>query len=303
MVKRKVYLGELLSVMNAAQLYLASGYLRNNFIAVFCIENLVTTVVILVAFGPFLIKDATLKKIMYSQSEYFSSGIVALIEYSTWYKGAGMTSLNVGLAAESLCYPMSLMLMFMFVRSVREGSAKNFVIMAVAAMNIIQSICGDYLDFFDAYSGAVYLALYVGSSVSSDFITLCMTNRSGLVRFMFASSFYLGICSLFLLLGFDGEGKDFDVFFGSGSYKLVPFGIISVVSKICNALYIQRFGIIPYNTTKISRYMYFSIMKSIHQREYFWELEYTVFYLGVYLGALVLLGNSEAQERVLGFDM
>ena len=79
-----------------------------------------------------------------------------------------------------------------------------------------------------------------------------MTYRSGLVRFMFANSFYLGICSLFLLIGLNIEKGDANIFAGKNLYLYVfiSFGIILIVSRFFIVFYIRRFGIVAYNTSR-----------------------------------------------------
>lgn len=299
MIKRKICLGEALSIIIASQLYIASGYVKISSMAVLCVENIISTLTIVLLFGPFVTKDIALKKIMYSQSEYFSSAVIALVEYVSWYKGAGMISLEVGLAIRGLCYPMSLILMLMFMRTARGSSTRNYILTLIVMLNI-----GDSLDygknFFDVYTGTLYLFFYILSSVSSDFITVCMTNRSGLPRFMFANSFYLGLCSLFVLMGFDVNIDEVIGFIRGNSRMLSLFGAITVVSKIFTALYIQKFGIVAYNTTKISSYIYFNIMKSVLEHDESWELEALFCYLAIYMATMVFLDPEETHERALG---
>lgn len=289
--------------MGALQLYLASSHLENNFMAIFCIENLLSTLVVLMASIPFAIKGTTFKEIAQTQSEYLSSGLVAFGEYSSWYKGAGLTSLKTGMAARGLCYPLSVMLMFMLSRTTKGNILRSLGLILVILVNISGSADHSYGEFFDIFSGALYLVFYVVFSVSSDFITVCMTNRSGVPKFLLANSFYLWICSFLILIDSGIRYSDIYMFIGRNTYKSIVLVAISSLSKILGAFYIQKFGIVSYSTTKISNYIYFNILRSITGCEQVWSLEDTLFHLAIYFLILFFIDSDEGQERALGFGV
>ncbi|KAG5859406.1 hypothetical protein KMI_07g12500 [Encephalitozoon hellem] len=302
-MKKKLCLGEILSLMGALQLYLVSDYLESHFMMVFCIENLLSTLAVLAVSAPFAIKSTTFKEIVQTQSEYLSFGLFAFGEYSSWYRGAGMTSIKTAMAARGLCYPLSVVLMFMLSRVAKENMLRNLGFILVILTNMYKSVKYSDEGFFDVLFGVIYLALYVVFSVSSDFITVCMTNRNGLPKFLFASSFYIWICSFIILIDSGIGYNDIYTFIESNIHKSVVLVIISSLLRALGAYYIQRFGIVAYSTTKISNYIYFIILRSFMGLEWAWRFEDTLFHLSTYFLILFFINSDEFHERSLGFGV
>ncbi|AFN82755.1 hypothetical protein EROM_031330 [Encephalitozoon romaleae SJ-2008] len=302
-MKKSPCLGEILSIMGALQLYLVSGYLESHFMMIFCIENLLSTLVVLMASAPFAIKSTAFKEVFQAQSEYLPFGLFAFGEYSSWYRGAGMISLKTAMATRGLCYPLSVVLMFMLSRVARENMLRNFGLILIILMNMYKSVKYSDEGFFDVFFGTIYLVLYVIFSVSSDFITVCMTNRNGLPKFLFASSFYIWICSLVALIDSGIGHNDIYTFIERNIYRSILLVIISSLSRILSAYYIQRFGIVAYSTTKISNYIYFIILRSMMGLEWSWRFEDTLFHLSIYFLILFFIDADESYERSLGFGM
>ncbi|KMV66508.1 hypothetical protein M970_031400 [Encephalitozoon cuniculi EcunIII-L] len=300
-MKKKLCLGEALSLLAAFQLYLASSYLKDHSMMVFCIESFLSTLIVLMGSAPFAIKGITFKEVVQTQSEYLPLILFALGEYSSWYRGAGMTSLKTGMATRGACYPLSVVLMFMLSRTSKENILRSIGLILIVLMNMYKSIKYSDEGFFDALFGAIYLVFYVVSSVSSDFITVCMTNRNGLAKFLFISSFYICICSFIVLIDFDLGCSDIHMFIERNIQKSILLVGISSLSRVLSAFYIQRFGIVAYNTTKISNYIYFIILRSIGGFEWAWRFEDTLFHLATYLLILFFISSDESREGSLGF--
>lgn len=289
--------------MGALQLYLASGYLENHFMMMFCIENLLSTLIVLMVSVPFAVKSTTFKEVVQTQSEYLSFGLFALGEYSSWYRGAGMISLKTAMATRGLCYPLSVVLMFMISRVSKENILRNLGFILIILVNMYKSVRYSDEGFFDVLFGIIYLALYVIFSVSSDFITVCMTNRNGLPKFLFASSFYIWICSFIILIDSELGHNDIYTFIERNIHRSILLVVISSLSRILSAYYIQRFGIVAYSTTKISNYIYFIILRSMMGLEWSWRFEDTLFHLSIYFLVLFFINSDDSYERSLGFGM
>lgn len=304
MIRRKACVGEILSILAAAKMYLVLGFVKTSFVTVFCVENVVANNIIVAMLSPLMFRNAILKKTLSIQSEYVSSGVLAVVESIALYKGASLLTLDTALASRSLCYPVALMLMFMFTRSIRGRIAKSFVLVTIGMVAILCSV--DYSskkDFFDCWGGATHILLHAVFGVSSDFITVCMANRGGLIRFLFAKSFYFALFSCLALMTFRISGREINQFIQMNWFALTTFCIICVVSNILNAFYIQRFGIVAYNTTKISSYLYFDVIRSMGRGEGLWRAELALFGLIMYICAVVFMDQEDGRDTVLGFAM
>lgn len=267
------------------------------------IENFLSSLIVLMMSVPFAIKNTTFKEAVQIQPEYLPLGLFAFGEYSSWYRGAGMTSLKTAMAARGLCYPLSVLLMFMLSRTAKENILRNFSFVLVVLMNVYKSVQYSNDGFFDVLFGIIYLSLYVIFSVSSDFMTVCMTNRSGLPKFLLASSFYIWIYSFIILVDSGLRYNDIHVFIEKNTSKSILLLITSLLLRVLSAYYIQRFGIVAYNTTKISNYIYFIILRSFTGLERIWRAEDTLFHLSIYFLILFFIKFEESQEGRLGLGL
>ncbi|KAM0672531.1 hypothetical protein CWI42_030570 [Ordospora colligata] len=277
------YLGEALSLMNAAQVYLASRFLITDFIAIFFIESFVSSLIIFVLCSPFVVKKTTFKEVSNNQLEYFFSGLIAFLTCYVWYKCAGMISIGFGLAAKGLCYPLSVMLIFAISSSITGSIMSNLSMVVVIFINIFHSVDTSLDGFFDIYSGIFYLALYVIFAVSSDFIARCMINRNGIPKFLVANSFYIILYSSLLLLDPDIDNSSgVQIFMKKNPYTCIALTLLSTVSKILGPYYIYKQGTVAYSNTRVSTYAYFNIIKCLAGKDRLWGLGEAIFHLMIY---------------------